>query len=92
MNKGAFITELAARTGKPVTQVRKFVDDFFVLTTEVLAREEDILFLGFGRFAPRKQNARAVRNPKTGAPAMFNGRTTVCFKAGKDLLETINRK
>lgn len=87
MNKGAFITELAARTGKPVTQVRKFA-----LTTEVLAREEDILFLGFGRFAPRKQKARAVRNPKTGAPAMFNGRTTVCFKAGKDLLETINRK
>ena len=55
-------------------------------------REEDILFLGFGRFSPRKQNARPVRNPKTGAPVMFYGRTTVGFKPGKDLLKTINRK
>lgn len=92
MNKTTFITELAARTGKPVTQVRKFVDDFFALTAEVLVREEDISFLGFGRFAPRKQKARLTRNPRTGEPAMFKGCTTVCFKAGKDLLETINRK
>ena len=92
MNKTEFINELAKRTDRPVTEMYKFVNDFFTLTTEILAREEDILFLGFGRFAPRKQNARPVRNPKTGAPAMFYGRTTVGFKSGKDLLKTINRK
>lgn len=92
MNKTEFINELAKRTDRPVTEMYKFVNDFFTLTTEILAREEDILFLGFGRFSPRKQNARPVRNPKTGAPAMFYGRTTVSFKPGKDLLQTINRK
>ena len=92
MNKTEFINELAKRTDRPVTEMYKFVNDFFTLTTEILAREEDILFLGFGRFLPRKQNARPVRNPKTGAPAMFYGRTTVGFKPGKDLLKTINRK
>ena len=92
MNKTEFINELAKRTDRPVTEMYKFVNDFFTLTTEILAREEDILFLGFGRFCPRKQTARPVRNPKTGAPAMFYGRTTVGFKPGKDLLKTINRK
>lgn len=92
MNKTAFIAELAKRTGRPVTEMCKFANEFLTLTTEVLTREEDVLFVGFGRFSPRKQNARLVRNPKTGAPAMFNGRTTVSFKPGKDLLETINRK
>ena len=92
MNKTEFINELAKRTDRPVTEMYKFVKDFFTLTTEILAREEDILFLGFGRFSPRKQNARPVRSPKTGAPAMFYGRTTVGFKPGKDLLKTINRK
>ena len=92
MNKTAFIAELAKRTGRSVTEMYKFTNEFLTLTTEVLTREEDVLFVGFGRFLPRKQNARLVRNPKTGTPAMFYGRTTVSFKPGKDLLKTINRK
>ena len=92
MNKTSFIAELAVRTGQPVTEVRKFVDDFLVLTTEVLAREEEIVFLRFGRLYPRKQVERPVRNPKTGAPFMLGERTTVRFRPGKDLFEAINRK
>ena len=92
MNKTKFISELAARRGRPVTETRKFVEDFLALTTEVLAHEEDILFVGFGRFYPRKQLARPVRNPKTGAPVMLDERTTVRFKPGKYLFQTINRK
>lgn len=64
MNKTTFIAELAVRTGQPVTEVRKFVDVFLALTTEVLAHEDEIVFLRFGRFYPRKQVARPVRNPK----------------------------
>lgn len=92
MNKTKFISELAVRMGRPVTETHKFVDDFFALTTEVLAREEEIRFLGFGCFYPRKQQARPVRNPKTGAPFILDERTTVRFKPGKYLFETINRK
>lgn len=92
MNKTTFIAELAVRTGQPVTEVRKFVDGFLALTTEVLAREDEIVFLRFGRFYPRKQVARPVRNPKTGVPVMLSERTTVRFKPGKDLFEAVNRK
>lgn len=92
MNKTKFITELAVRTGRPVTEVHKFVDDFLALTTEVLAREEDVLFLRFGRLYPHKQPARPVRNPRTGAPVMLEERTTVRFKPGIDLFKTVNQK
>ena len=92
MNKTKFISELAVRMGRPVTETQKIVEDFFALATEVLAREEEIRFLGFECFAPRKQLARPVRNPKTGAPVMLDERTTVRFKPGKSLFETINRK
>ncbi len=92
MNKTTFISELAVRTGRPVTEVHKFVDNFFALATEVLAREEEIVFLRFGRFYPRKQLSRPVRNPKTGAPFMLDERTTVRFKPGKDLFKMVNHK
>lgn len=92
MNKTKFITELARRTGRPVTEVRNFVDNFFALATDVLASEDDLTFLRFGRFHPRKQPARLVRNPRTGTPVMLDERITVRFKLGKDLFETINRK
>ena len=92
MNKTKFILELAERTGRPSRDVREFIDDFLALTTEVLAREEEEVFLRFGRFCPRKQPARLVRNPRTGVPVMLDERTTVRFKVGKDLFETINRK
>lgn len=91
MNKTNFTAQLAARTGRPVTEVRKFMDDFLALATEVLANKEDVRFLGFGRFFPLKQNERPVRNPKTGAPTMLSERTTVRFKIGKDLFEAVNK-
>lgn len=91
MNKKDFTAKLAERSGRPVTEVRKFMDDFFALATEVLANKEDVRFLGFGRFFPLKQNARPVRNPKTGAPTMLSERTTVRFKIGKDLFEAVNK-
>lgn len=92
MNKTDFTARLAARTGRPVTEVRKFMDDFLALATEVLASEDDIKFLNFGRFYPLKQHERPVRNPKTGAPVILTERTTVRFKIGKDLFEAVNRK
>ncbi len=87
-----FINELAARTGRSVTETRQFVDSFLTLTADTLTREEDISFLGFGRFYPRKQASRPVRNPRTGASFMMEERTTVRFKVGKDLFEAVNRK
>lgn len=92
MNKTEFVIRLAERTGRPVREVHKFVDDFFELTTEALASEDEIKFPGFGRFFSRKQSPRPVRNPKTGAPVMLTERTTVRFKVGKNLFEAVNRK
>lgn len=73
MNKTEFINELAKRTDRPVTEMYKFVNDFFTLTTEILAREEDILFLGFGRFSPRKQNVRPYVTPRPVLRLCFTG-------------------
>lgn len=92
MNKTDFTAKLAERTGRPVNEVRKFIDDFFALTTEVLANDEEVAFLCFGRFYLRKQHARPVRNPKTGKPIMLEERNTVRFKPGKNLFDSINNK
>ena len=53
MNKTEFINELAKRTDRPVTEMYKFVKDFFTLTAEIMAREDVILYMGFGRFSHR---------------------------------------
>ncbi len=38
MNKTEFINELAKRTDRPVTEMYKFVNDCFTLTTEIQGR------------------------------------------------------
>ena len=40
MNKTEFINELAKRTDRPVTEMYKFVNDFFTLTTEILSSQK----------------------------------------------------
>ena len=53
--------------------------------------EEDITFLGFGKFEVADRAARTCRNPQTGEEMEVEAKKVVKFKAGKGLSEKVNQ-
>ncbi|MGB5325004.1 MAG: HU family DNA-binding protein [Pseudomonadales bacterium] len=58
--------------------------------TAALARNESVSLIGFGTFSQRQRAARKGKNPQTGAEINIAASTSVGFKAGKALKETVN--
>ena len=92
MNRAELITALAERSGLQKQKANKVLEAYMEIVTEVLTENDEVTLVGFGTLAPRPQNGRMARNPKTGEPVMIEARRTVKFRPGKFLLEAINGK
>ena len=55
------------------------------LVKETLAKGEDVLISGFGKFHIRDKKARKGRNPKTGEEIIVAPRRVVTFRASNEL-------
>lgn len=66
------------------------VGGVFASIAEALARGEDVVVAGFGRFARSERPAREGRNPRTGERIAIGPSSGVSFKAGKALKEALN--
>lgn len=91
MNKSKLIEQIATDTGMEKAIVKTVVNSLIDKTTEVLQEGDAVVFQGFGTFLPWLQTERPARNPQTGEPVMIKPRTSVKFRAGSDLLKTLNK-
>lgn len=69
-----------------------FVDDFFDIITNELAKGKSVKISGFGTFSLIKKAQRIGRNPKTGEEAVITPRKVISFKASQHLKDAVNRK
>ncbi|WFE84390.1 HU family DNA-binding protein [Parabacteroides chongii] len=92
MNKAELITAIAQDMGVTFVAAKGFIDSFQRTVSNILAEGDMISLHNFGCLQTKEQGARPVRNPKTGEPVMLAPRTTVRFKPGKLLLETVNKQ
>lgn len=90
MNKAELVNSLAVKLNISQCQSREFVDAFQEVLAETLKRDVPISLQGFGAFEPWAQKERLGRNPRTGVPCRIAPRTSVKFKPGKFLLDTLN--
>ena len=90
MNKAEMVEALANKTELSKSDAKKVLEAGLEIVIKCMAQKEDLVLVGFGTFSPREQNERVARNPRTGEPVLIQPRTTVKFKPGKYLLETIN--
>lgn len=58
--------------------------------TAALIRDESVSLIGFGTFSQRKRAARKGKNPQTGAEINIPASTSVGFKPGKALKDSVN--
>ena len=89
MNKRDVVDAVAARVGRPKTEVAPAVDAVFNVITEALQHGEKVAISGFGNFDVRRVAERTARNPRTGESVMVPAHMAPKFKASSALREAL---
>jgi integration host factor subunit alpha len=66
------------------------VERLFEIMKDTLAKGEDLLISGYGKFSVKQKNARRGRNPQTKETLMLAARKVLVFKASGVLRKRIN--
>jgi len=96
MNKSQFNKYVRASLTKrykdsKIEDANAVIDVFFESITNALEENDEILFVGFGRFTKNHVKSRIGRNPKTGAEITISEHYQPKFKAGINLKKACNK-
>jgi DNA-binding protein HU-beta len=90
MNKGDLINKVAESAGLTKAQATSAVNAALESVAECLVNGDKATLIGFGTFSVSKREARTGRNPQTGKSIKIEAKTSVKFKAGKELVSAVN--
>jgi len=71
-------------------EAERKLDAFTGLIEDILAKGEEVNFIGWGKFSVAERAERKGRNPKTGEEITIPAKKAVKFKAGKKLNDKVN--
>jgi len=89
VNKMDLIAAVADETDLSRTKATEVVDAVFNAIEGALKKKEEVRLVGFGTFATAERKAATGRNPRTGEAMAIAASTTVRFKAGKGLKDSV---
>ncbi|PSV00591.1 HU family DNA-binding protein [Photobacterium kishitanii] len=92
MVKSELIEAIAANTSCTVDSIHaeKVVNSILNDMSDALASKERIEIRGFGSYNFSQRTEYVARNPKTGERVEMPAKTTVNFRAGKELKNRVN--
>ena len=91
MTKGELIEHVARQSlSCPPETVETIFNAVLEGVTAALAQGDRIELRGFGSFAVRERQARAGRNPRTGAAVEVAAKRVPIFKAAKELRQRVD--
>ncbi len=90
MNKLDLIASVADGTELPRTKAAEVVDAVFAAIEGALKKKEEVRLVGFGTFATAERKESMGRNPRTGEEMKIPASTSVRFKPGKGLRDSVN--
>ncbi len=90
MTKQELISKMANDAGISKKQAEDALNSFIGSIKGALSSGGSVSLVGFGTFGVSARNARAGRNPQTGAEIQIPARKVPKFKAGKNLKELTN--
>lgn len=96
MNKSQFNKYVRASLTKrykdsKIEDANELIEVFIESITNALEENDEILFVGFGRFTKTHVKSRTGRNPKTGAEITIPEYYQPRFKAGVNIKEACNK-
>ncbi|MBP7272950.1 MAG: HU family DNA-binding protein [Saprospiraceae bacterium] len=90
MNKSELIAKMAENANITKVQATDALNALTASISEALKGDDKVSLVGFGTFSAAKKEAREGRNPATGETIKIAAKTSVKFKAGKELVEGLN--
>ena len=85
MNKQQLIEKIAAQAKLSPQQAEAALSATFECIKQIIANEDSIQIVGFGRFGSKVRAARKGRNPRTGEEIQIAETIVPYFKAGSQL-------
>jgi DNA-binding protein HU-beta len=89
MTKNEMVEQIAARAGLSKAQAGEALSAVLETIKERLARGEDVIITGFGKFSVAQRSARQGVNPATGEPMQIAASRTPRFAAGAKLKDAV---
>jgi integration host factor subunit alpha len=90
LTKDKLITHLQTKMRISNHESRQLVDRLLEIMKDTLARDEELLISGFGKFSVRQKRERRGRNPQTKESLVLAARKVLVFKASGVLRGRIN--
>lgn len=90
MNKGDLINKIAEDANLTKAQAADALNSVINSVSDTLSNGEKVTLVGFGTFSTNHRPARTGRNPQTGESIKIAAKTSVKFKAGKELSDAVN--
>jgi len=89
MTQSEVLNHFAEKTGLKRTQVKEFFDELADLASNEVKTNGEFALPGFGKLVLSERKAREGRNPQTGDTIQIPAKTTLKFRIGKGLKDTV---
>ena len=92
MTQTDIINHLAEKSGMKKADAKEFFNTLAALATSEVKKNGEFTLPGFGKLVKATRKARDGRNPATGATIKIPAKTTVKFRLGKAMKDSIGEK
>ncbi len=92
MTQTDIINTLAEKSGMKKADAKEFFNALAALATSEVQKNGEFTLPGFGKLVKATRKAREGRNPATGATIKIPAKTTVKFRLGKAMKDSIGEK
>ena len=89
MTQSEILNHFSEKTGLKRTQVKEFFDELANLASNEVMTNGEFALPGFGKLVLSERKAREGRNPQTGETIQIPAKTTLKFRLGKGLKDTV---
>ncbi len=90
MTQTEIIGALADKTGMTKAQAKEFFNEMAELAKSEVRTNGEFTIPGFGKLVKAHRKAREGRNPATGQPIRIPAKTTVKFRVGKAMKDSVS--
>ena len=90
LTKASLSKRISKKYGFTSKKSSEIIEDSIEIMKQQLARGENVLISGFGKFNVREKSARRGRNPSKGRELNLGPRRVVTFSCSPKLKKTLN--
>ncbi len=89
MTQSEILNHFAEKSGLKRAQVKEFFDQLAELASNEVKENGEFALPGFGKLVLSERKAREGRNPQTGETIQIPAKTTLKFRLGKSIKDTV---